>query len=351
MQINIGDKVRFLNDVGGGIVTRIIDANQVMVLNEEDDFEIPTLKSELVVVESKTKKTSQSNDTTNHLVTHIPESVTRQNPLLVQKDDIYMAFVPNEGEDVTESPMEVYLINDSDHILLYSFHEEIRGNYQGVTAGHVDPRSKIVLKDYANKDLGELSSYLFQFIFYQKGIYTLKVPIEKQVKIHPVKFYKASSFKESHYFTQKVMLTRLTSEDTDQNKDIDLEQDLDKISSSHMKKIIREKERPVKSSASTPSIKGKDDILEVDLHINALLDSVLGLSNADILEYQMKEFHNVLRSNKENKGKRIVFIHGIGNGTLKKKIYDELRRKYRRYSQQDASFKEYGWGATMVTIR
>jgi len=45
MQINIGDKVRFLNETGGGLVTRIVDANTVMVLNEEDEFEIPTLKA------------------------------------------------------------------------------------------------------------------------------------------------------------------------------------------------------------------------------------------------------------------------------------------------------------------
>ena len=44
MQINIGDKVRFLNDIGGGIVTKIIDANTVMVLNDEDEFEIPSIK-------------------------------------------------------------------------------------------------------------------------------------------------------------------------------------------------------------------------------------------------------------------------------------------------------------------
>ena len=31
--------------------------------------------------------------------------------------------------------------------------------------------------------------------------------------------------------------------------------------------------------------------------------------------------------------------------------YDELKRKYKNYPSQDASFREYGFGATMVTIR
>ena len=38
MKINIGDKVRFLNDVGGGIVVKFLKNNMVLVENE-DGFE------------------------------------------------------------------------------------------------------------------------------------------------------------------------------------------------------------------------------------------------------------------------------------------------------------------------
>jgi hypothetical protein len=38
--IKIGDKVKFLNDVGGGVVTRFLNKNLVMVENY-DGFEIP----------------------------------------------------------------------------------------------------------------------------------------------------------------------------------------------------------------------------------------------------------------------------------------------------------------------
>ena len=44
----IGDRVNFLNNVGGGIVTKIIDSRMVMV-EVEDGFELPTLISELVL--------------------------------------------------------------------------------------------------------------------------------------------------------------------------------------------------------------------------------------------------------------------------------------------------------------
>jgi dsDNA-specific endonuclease/ATPase MutS2 len=50
------------------------------------------------------------------------------------------------------------------------------------------------------------------------------------------------------------------------------------------------------------------------------------------------------------KGQRIVFIHGKGDGVLRKAILTELKTKYPACRWQDASFKEYGYGATMVTV-
>lgn len=49
MNINIGDKVRFLNDVGGGIVSGFQKGGIVLV-QDEDGFEMPVLSSEVVVV-------------------------------------------------------------------------------------------------------------------------------------------------------------------------------------------------------------------------------------------------------------------------------------------------------------
>jgi len=57
----------------------------------------------------------------------------------------------------------------------------------------------------------------------------------------------------------------------------------------------------------------------------------------------------VMESNAKNKGRKIVFIHGVGNGVLKNEIRKQLERKYKVY-YQDASFREYGYGATMVII-
>ena len=93
------------------------------------------------------------------------------------------------------------------------------------------------------------------------------------------------------------------------------------------------------------------EILEVDLHINALLDNTAGLSPAVLLNTQLTEFRIIMDRNIRKKGQQIVFIHGKGDGVLRESIIKELRRRYRTCTYEDANFQKYGYGATMVTIR
>ena len=87
------------------------------------------------------------------------------------------------------------------------------------------------------------------------------------------------------------------------------------------------------------------------MHINELLDSTAGMNSFDILNYQLGVVRKTLDENLKHKGKRIVFIHGKGEGVLRNAISQELRRKYPRCLSQDASFQKYGFGATMVIIK
>jgi dsDNA-specific endonuclease/ATPase MutS2 len=91
-------------------------------------------------------------------------------------------------------------------------------------------------------------------------------------------------------------------------------------------------------------------MLEVDLHIHELLDNTNGFSNKEMLDCQLREFRRVMDENIKNKGQKIVFIHGKGEGVLRNELIKELKRVYKGCTWQDASFREYGFGATMVVI-
>ena len=90
--------------------------------------------------------------------------------------------------------------------------------------------------------------------------------------------------------------------------------------------------------------------LVIDLQATELLDTTAGMSHADILNYQLDVFRKTLEEFKKKKGMKIIFIHGKGDGVLRNAVVHELRYRYKSYTYQDASFQEYGYGATQVTI-
>ena len=50
-----------------------------------------------------------------------------------------------------------------------------------------------------------------------------------------------------------------------------------------------------------------------------------------------------------NGAKRIIFIHGVGQGILKFEL-EKILRLYNNLEFYPANFKEYGYGATEVSI-
>ena len=117
--------------------------------------------------------------------------------------------------------------------------------------------------------------------------------------------------------------------------------------------LLRKKEvdKPVQPHAANKPQGAKQGVVEIDLHIGELLDDTRGMSSGEILRYQLDKFHEVMEQYKNKREQRIVFIHGKGDGVLRKALLQELKRKYPNCRHQDASFQEYGFGATMVTIK
>ena len=62
---------------------------------------------------------------------------------------------------------------------------------------------------------------------------------------------------------------------------------------------------------------------EVDLHITELVDKPEGLSNFEMLNIQLEKFENELDAAIFKNMKKIIFIHGVGNGRLKQEIIEK----------------------------
>ncbi|MBI1835746.1 MAG: Smr/MutS family protein [Flavobacteriia bacterium] len=91
------------------------------------------------------------------------------------------------------------------------------------------------------------------------------------------------------------------------------------------------------------------DVWEIDLHIEEITDSHAGLSNFEILNKQLKEFKNFFNRAKSKRIRKIVVIHGVGEGVLKEEIRIYLS-KQEGVEYFDADFRDYGKGATAAEI-
>jgi len=115
--------------------------------------------------------------------------------------------------------------------------------------------------------------------------------------------------------------------------------------------LLEEKVQADSKKKSTAKISKKhkgERVLEVDLHIENLVDSTRGMDNYDMLSLQLKTAQKKLEFAKNKKIQKVVFIHGVGKGVLKEEL-ELLFRSY-SYNYYPASFKEYGSGATEVLV-
>lgn len=92
------------------------------------------------------------------------------------------------------------------------------------------------------------------------------------------------------------------------------------------------------------------DVWELDLHIESLIDSHKGMSNTEILNIQLKEMRSFFKKAQQKHIRKLVLIHGVGEGILKEEVRSFLA-KQEGVEYFDADFREYGKGATTAEIR
>lgn len=356
MNIKVGDKVRFLNTTGGGIVTRFRGKDQVLV-EDEDGFEIPALIRECVVVGGDNDMQVRSSHRPRiqpQAQVQQPQPKPQSKPEEVKVEEtpegerlnIHLAYLPLEPTKIIQdSGYEVYFINDSNYYIFFNYMNRQNNSWMSRYSGLVEPNTKIFMEEFGKEDLNDLERVCVQMIAFKKDKpYSLKNSISVELHIDTVKFYKQHCFMENDFFEDDAMIYSVVRNDVPEKELL--------ISAAELQEAMFQKAREDRRAPQS-IVKKKSDgaILEVDLHITELLDNTNGLSNADMLTYQLDKFHEILGKYANQKGQKIVFIHGKGDGVLRKAIEKELKTRYKQHYYQDASFREYGFGATMVTIK
>ncbi|MDR3651505.1 MAG: DUF2027 domain-containing protein [Paludibacter sp.] len=356
--IKKGDNVRFLNAVGGGKVTRVDEVKKIVFVEDADGFEIPVLERECVVIAAINEKTNfpvkdfktKPEATTIKPIEVIQPEKKNEPELILETPEgetmkALLAFFPLDIKQLQTTSYECYLVNDSNYYLYYNVINGENDVWKSVANGIIEPNMQELLAEISKEELSLWERIRIQLLpFKQMKNYIPQSVIDANLKINAVKFYKLHSFSANDYFDEPAMLIDIRSEKETEN------QKMADISPEEIKQAMFQKEE---TNARPRIIKHPQTstIIEVDLHINELLDTTAGLSNAAMLQCQLDKFHEVLDANKSRKGQKIVFIHGKGEGVLRNEIEKLLKTRYKSYYFQDASFREYGFGATMVTIK
>lgn len=360
--MKIGDKVRFLSEVGGGHI-KGFQGKDIVLVEDEDGFDIPMLRSEVVVIDTddfniaKVNTLKPQNLPSKSLIeeeeTEPADKPTTYKATPVERKDgnrisLYLSFLPTEIKSLSGTSFETYLVNDSNYYLQVLYMSTEGESRHARFCSTIEPNSKVFVEEINHAMLNELERLCFQVMAWkQDKPFELKQPQTVEIRLDGTKFYKLHTFTPNLFFKEPNLTFPIIEQDkAKRSVFVDAEQLADSLMKSK-KEDNEKKQTPKKEKRETTK---KEDVLEVDLHAEELISTTSGMSNGDILMMQMKEFQRIMDENIKHTGKCIVFIHGKGEGVLRKNILQELKYRYKGCTWQDASFREYGFGATMVKI-
>lgn len=318
MSFNKGDKVKFLDEKCEGIIVSV-SAGYAQVITS-DGFEVSYPLSKLV---------------------HSRMGHERAPDVLQKKEvpeGIYLLFIPEDEAKLFECALGVYLVNHTGYDIYFSFSYKYHSEFISMQSGGVGQGAVVELDTIQRAELDQYSTIKVDLIFFRKLPYKPIEPVSKVVKLKTIKFYKESAYAFSPLVERKAHAETITSF---HEQPIQVE----KVNVAELAKFLKEKKD------KGPKFSKPHTLLEreVDLHLEEILDDERSMNNSEKLEYQLNYFRSELEDAISSNVRRIVFIHGIGNGRLKSEIRNILDT-YANVSYYDASYRLYGFGATEVVI-
>jgi hypothetical protein len=314
--MRIGDKVRFLRSTGEGIIRRIIDQSTVEV-EIEDDFLIPVLKNEVVII-------SQDEGIAFREKRYEPQI----NEMEIGKTQgLYLAFIP-----FNDKQYSLNVINVSSMDIFLSISKEEHNRFDCIFANTIAAESYGKAGEFNIAAFDQWPGLVIQALYYKYGRSLLKDPLNKKLK-----------FKASSFFKSKQQVPLLNKE----GFVFRLDEEILKFNPEEIRDKMFESNTPLVSSAKTiekPSA-------EIDLHIEKLVGDHSPFTPSEILNIQIKAFEKNLENALATGMEEIIFIHGAGNGVLKNHIHKQLSSNKEIKFFKDAQKEKFGYGATYVQLK
>lgn len=341
MNFKIGDKVRFLNEKGEGTVSKIINKTTVGIAIE-DGFEIPYTVSELVLINDGLKPEPPVKNPVSQVVPieiKLKTAVNKQ-----EQEGIYVAFSPEKINDITHSDINVWLINNSEYQLMFTYSLFQNGSFNTLETGAAKAYESLLIETIDRKELSDFSTFKIEALFFNENEHAHQAPVSEMVKLKPIKLYKENAFTSNSFITEKALIMPVFFiNDSFEENNFQTKIDLTKI-------LFQKQTHSDFSKKSKPHASNNPAYeMEINLHIEELMDNYKGMSNAEIILVQLKHFQSALDTAINEHYRKLVIIHGVGNGRLKQEVH-KILSSYKNLQYYDASYSKYGFGATEISI-
>jgi hypothetical protein len=330
MKLRIGDKVRFLNEKGEGIIVRLKDKDNAYV-EIEGGFEIPYPLNQLVPIHTELVLNAEAENLDLEPEKNIEERV-------------FFVVEPDHELPLLVSHYSFYIYNCSSYNLHFAYSLKDGNLFQTIKHGEVGQFQKLLLKKINKGHLKEYAFHKLDILYYKNSHHGAQVPTAEIVHLNEQVITKHNLIKH-HEFKFPILAFPVKENFLRPNE---LRYNLTEYDIERLKLMKEFRPDAKQSKAAASMIPHLEK--EVDLHIEELVDSHKGWGNAQIIQFQLRHFQKELDNAISNNFHKIIFIHGVGNGRLKQELIAILKN-YPELAYQDASYKKYGFGATEVILR
>ena len=315
MKFRPGQRVRLLHEEGEGVITRLIDQTHVEI-DLGDDFPLDVHISEIIAIDSSESAYLGPRDEESK-----SESIPATRILGTSLLDLSLVATGDSDQKVT-----FWLINPEPNQVLYTCFTKFKHSYQGVTAGNLPSGAYTRLLDLSPEQLLKTKSFYFQLLGFVPGKGHPQSPDFQEVAWSRDKLKMPS--KHIHLLDRAGWIFSLR-----EQKQL---KDIKSIDDSTLEQI-RQIDTPINRIEK-----------EVDLHIESLVKRPFELAPSEMLQTQIQEVKKTLSDALVHHYASVVFIHGLGQGTLKAELSKVLKVTTHVKTFGPADPSRYGNGATKV---
>ncbi len=326
--MKVGDSVRVLKTNEEGIVKGFLEHGKVVEVSISEDFDIPYSEKDLVLVctqkriafNEKDYKKQVSQKNSKATITHVAEEIPK----------LLLAFSP-----INEYTLALSIINNGHSDVLFTLGKQSTKGYKKIAAAALNAQSCLQVYEFDRRNITCLPVLVCQVLYDTENI--CYPPLIKKVSLKAAHFSK--KIQKTPLIGQKAYLFPLNHEPI--NHEFIVKNLTNNTS-------VADNVRGSSSARSTCVPKNFPS--QIDLHAEKLIDNPKALTGQEILEHQVAIFKDKL-DEAIPYGQKVVFIHGVGNGILREKIREELRKHPHVLCFQDAPKEQFGNGATLVKFK